>query len=63
MIDNQTTNVASFLLDGKDPTRTAIRLPQTSYSYGALQQASFDVARRLLEMGAKKGRSSCCRQR
>jgi acyl-CoA synthetase (AMP-forming)/AMP-acid ligase II len=39
-----TTNVADFLLAGKNPSRTAIRMLRASYTYGDLDTASKAIA-------------------
>jgi acyl-CoA synthetase (AMP-forming)/AMP-acid ligase II len=48
-------DVASFLLDGKDPVHVALRLPQEAWTYGDLQRESSRVAARLAEMGVGQG--------
>lgn len=48
-------DVASFLLDGKDPARVALRLPQEAWTYGDLQRESSRVAARLNEIGVRQG--------
>lgn len=49
------TNVAQYLLEGKDPQRIALRFPQSHYTYEALATHASEVATYLLTVGAKKG--------
>lgn len=48
-------NVAEFLLQGKPADRVAIRVPQADFTYGDLQRASEELARRLERAGILKG--------
>jgi acyl-CoA synthetase (AMP-forming)/AMP-acid ligase II/acyl carrier protein len=48
-------NVTAFLLDGKDPTRVALRMIQRDHTYGELQSASWEVAKYLRAAGGQKG--------
>ena len=49
------TNVAEYLLAGKDPKRVALRFPQSLHSYGALTTQAGIVAAHLLKIGGRKG--------
>jgi len=49
------SNVADFLLDGKEPDRIALRLPCQDHSYGELQSAVAEIAGYLLHVGGQKG--------
>ena len=42
------THVSEFLLNGRDPTRTALQTLEGDYTYGQLQNASLAVAGYLL---------------
>jgi long-chain acyl-CoA synthetase len=48
-------NVTSFLLDGKDPSRVALRMLNRDHTYGELQSASLEVANYLRTAGGHKG--------
>jgi acyl-CoA synthetase (AMP-forming)/AMP-acid ligase II len=48
-------NVAAFLLDGKDPSRVALRMIDRDHTYGELQSASSEVAQYLTATGKQKG--------
>ncbi len=52
---SRNSNIAEFLLDGKEPSRLALQLTNRGHSYGELQSASVDVARYLLSAGGQKG--------
>lgn len=52
---SQHTNVADYLLEGKETSRTALHFVQQDYTYGRLQSAATQVANYLLETGAEKG--------
>jgi acyl-CoA synthetase (AMP-forming)/AMP-acid ligase II len=47
-------NMASFLLEGKDPERIALRLLREDHTYGELQDASAQVALYLMRAGGRK---------
>ncbi len=47
-------NVADFLLEGKDPNRTALRFLSRTYSYGDLQSAADAVASHIASSGCQK---------
>ena len=49
------THVSEFLLNGKDPARTALQTLEGDHTYGELQTASHAIASYLLESGAVKG--------
>ncbi len=49
------SNVAEFLLDGKDPGTTALLLIDKEYTYGDLQLAAGKIAAYLLRIGGQKG--------
>lgn len=49
------TNVTDFLLEGKEPDRTALRLLNKEHSYGELRSAANDIAAYLVELGCQKG--------
>lgn len=49
------TNVAQYLIEGKDPHRVALRFPQAHYTYGTLTTHAGHVAGYLRRMGAHKG--------
>ena len=49
------SNVRDFLLDGKEPARVALRLLHKDYSYGDLQAASDDVAKYIVQAGGQEG--------
>lgn len=49
------TNVAQYLIEGKNPQRVALRFPQTHYTYGTLTAHAGHVADYLLAVGARKG--------
>ncbi len=49
------TNVADFLLKGKDPDRIALQFVHLEVSYGQLQQRMAQVAKWVLRMGGRKG--------
>ena len=48
-------NVARFLLDGKDPSRIALRMIDRDHTYGELQSVSWEVAKYLRAVGGQKG--------
>jgi long-chain acyl-CoA synthetase len=48
-------NVTTFLLDGKDPSRVALRMIERDHTYGELQSASWEVAKYLRAAGGQKG--------
>lgn len=48
-------NVAEYLLDAKQPCRSALLTLQKSHSYGELEAASRDIAGYLLRYGGHKG--------
>jgi acyl-CoA synthetase (AMP-forming)/AMP-acid ligase II len=52
---NRTSNVAHYLLDGKDPARVALRMIDRDHTYGELQSAGLEVAKYLLLRGGQKG--------
>ena len=52
---SRVTNVAQYLLEGKDPQRVALRLPQSHHTYGALSAHASQVAGHLLALGAQIG--------
>jgi long-chain acyl-CoA synthetase len=52
---NRPGNVANFLLDGKDPARTALLLRDRAYTYGDLQSSAAAVARYLIREGGRRG--------
>ncbi|HEY6272822.1 MAG TPA: AMP-binding protein [Terriglobales bacterium] len=54
-MNSTASNVASFLLEGKEPTRVALRLIDADHTYGSLQSASLDIARCLACAGGRKG--------
>jgi len=54
MIGNS-TNVTDFLLWGKEPDRIALRLLDRDYTYGDLQFAAEEIARRLSQRVGRKG--------
>lgn len=49
------TNVAEYLLSGKDSSRIALNFPQSTVSYGALADHAGRVASYLLTRGARQG--------
>jgi len=49
------SDVAGFLLNGKDPERTALRLVDREHSYGDLQHAASEVSSYLLQLAGQKG--------
>ena len=49
------TNVADFLLNGKEPERVALRLVERDYNYGDLRSATERVAGYLVQRHAQKG--------
>ena len=51
----QCANVTNFLLDGKDPSRVALRMIDRDHTYGELRSASLDVASYLTLRGGRKG--------
>lgn len=51
----QAGNVANFLLDGKEPSRTALLLLDRSYTYGDLRSSAAAVAHYLISEGGRKG--------
>lgn len=51
----QPTNVADFLLDGKDPEKTALQFLRRQFTYGELCHSADQVGRFLVSGGAKKG--------
>ncbi len=53
--NSQADNVANFLLDGKEPSRTALLLLSRSYTYGELRSAAAAVAHYLISEGGRKG--------
>lgn len=54
MIDRQ-TDVAEFLLSGKDPDRTALLFVHDQCSYGDLQRRVEQASRAILAIGGRKG--------
>jgi len=54
-MNSRNTNVTAFLLEGKEPTRVALRLLGRDYSYGDLQYSAGRVAGYLLQRQAQKG--------
>ena len=54
-MNSRKSNLADFLLDGKDPHRIALRLTCQDHSYGDLQTAAEEIANYLLSMGCQKG--------
>lgn len=48
-------NLAAFLLDGKDPSRVALRTLDHQHTYGELHSAAVDVASYLVGAGGQKG--------
>ncbi len=48
------TNVAEFLLDGKDPRRCALKFLDQEVTYGDLQENTGAIAKALLTFGARK---------
>lgn len=54
-MDSPNSNLADFLLAGKEPDRIALRLPSQDYSYGELQSAANEVAGYLLRVGGQSG--------
>ncbi len=48
-------DVTTFLLDGKDPSRVALRMIERDHTYGELQSASWEVAKYLRAAGGQKG--------
>jgi len=50
-----TNNVASFLLEGKQPERIALATPTGTHSYGELQKATSRFASHLIELGCTPG--------
>jgi acyl-CoA synthetase (AMP-forming)/AMP-acid ligase II len=51
----EVSNVANFLLGGKDANRTALLLLDRSYTYGDLQSSAAGVAHYLISEGGRKG--------
>lgn len=51
----QYANAADFLLDGKDPSRVALRMIDRDHSYDELRSAALDVANYLTLRGGQKG--------
>ena len=49
------TNVADFLIGGKERSRVALRLLSSDHTYGELHAASAEVARCLVEFGLTRG--------
>jgi long-chain acyl-CoA synthetase len=54
-IETKCRNVASFLLEGKNPTSTAVILLDRSYTYGDLESGAASVANYLVQQGGRKG--------
>jgi len=54
-MNRQHTNVANFLLDGKEPDRIALWLVDKEHSFGELQHAAATIGRYLLQIGGQKG--------
>ncbi len=52
---NCNSNVAGFLLDGKEPDRTALQFPARNYTYGELRDAAVRMTGHLLALGCQKG--------
>ncbi len=52
---SRNSNLADFLLDGKEPDRIALRLPRQDHSYGELQSAAAAIAGYLPRVGGQKG--------
>lgn len=52
---NTYSNVAEFLLDGKEPGTTSLLLIDKEYTYGDLQSATGKIAAYLLRIGGEKG--------
>jgi acyl-CoA synthetase (AMP-forming)/AMP-acid ligase II len=48
-------NAAAFLLEGKDPAKTALLVGESQYTYGDLERASSQVARHLCGMRLERG--------
>ena len=48
-------SVSDFLLQGKDPSRPALRFVKEEYTYGDLQLLSEVIAKAVLRMGGQKG--------
>lgn len=55
VLDRKSQNVASFLLEGKDPGRIAVVLLDRSYTYAELEAGAAAVARYLIHEGGRKG--------
>ena len=49
------TNVTPCLLEGKVPSRVALRMLDRDYTYGDLQSASSAIANHMVAIGARKG--------
>src|SRR5947209_4971680 len=49
------TNVTSFLLQGKDLSQVALRMLDRDYTYGDVQSASSAIANHLIATGGRKG--------
>ncbi len=54
-MDSTVTNVAQYLIEGKDPQRVALQFLQANYTYGTLTAHADHVAGYLLAVGARKG--------
>lgn len=54
-INRQHTNVADFLLDGKEPSRLALQLSNDQCNYGDLRSMVMSISRYLLELVVEKG--------
>jgi len=54
-MSNSTNNVATFLLEGKDPCSVALRMIDRGHTYGELQSRSEAIARYLEASGTQKG--------
>ena len=52
---SRSTNVADYLLEGKEASRIALQFVQQDCTYGRLQSAATAIANYLLEIGAVKG--------